>query len=95
VTRRKHVARLDYYERAMEIWSAVGDMVKLADVARDIGRTWDALRPHVAARGGTEEIRTFDRLVVRVNTARSPQAYGQITPAFLEAVDRLESVFVR
>lgn len=89
------VARLDYYGRAMEIWSAVGDMVKLADVARDIGRTWDALRPHVEARGGTAEIRTFDRLVARVNGARSPQAYGQIAPAFLEAVDRLESVFVR
>jgi hypothetical protein len=89
------VARLDYYGRAMEIWSAVGDMAKLADVARDIGRTWDALRPHVAARGGTAEIRTFDRLVARVNGARSPQAYGQIVLAFLEAVDRLESVFVR
>ena len=89
------VARLDYYGRAMEIWSAVGDMVKLADVARVIGRTWDALRPHIEARGGTAEIRTFDRLVARVNGARSPQAYGQIAPAFLEAVDRLESVFVR
>jgi hypothetical protein len=89
------VARLDYYGRAMEIWSAVGDMAKLADVARDIGRTWDALRPQVAVRGGTAEIRTFDRLVARVNGARSPQAYGQIAPAFLEAVDRLESVFGR
>ena len=89
------VARLDYYGRAMEIWSAVGDMAKLADVARDIGRTWDALRPQVAVRGGTAEIRTFDRLVARVNGARSPRAYGQIARAFLEAVDRLESVFGR
>ena len=89
------VARLDYYGRAMEIWSAVGDMAKLADVARNIRRTWDALRPHVAVRDGTAEIRTFDRLVARVNGARSPQAYGQIAPAFLEAVDRLESVFSR
>jgi len=38
----------------------------------------------------TAEIRTFDRLVARVNGARSPQAYGQIALAFLEAVDRLE-----
>jgi hypothetical protein len=89
------VARLDYYGRALEIWSAAGDTRKLADVAREMRRTWDTVRPSVAARGGTSEIATFDKLVARLEAANSPGGYAEIAGPVLEAVDGIEKVFGR
>jgi hypothetical protein len=89
------VARLDYYGRALEIWSAAGDTRKLADVAREMRRTWDTVRPSVEARGGTSEIATFDKLVARLQAANSPGGYAEIAGPVLEAVDGIEKVFGR
>jgi hypothetical protein len=89
------VARLDYYGRALEIWSGVGDTKKLAEIAQEIRRTWDSLRPSLAARGGSSEIAPFNGLVARLEAANSPSMYAEIAGLLLDAVDGIEKVFSR
>lgn len=89
------VARLDYYGRALEIWSGVGDTKKLAEIAQKIRCIWDSLRPSLAARGGSSEIAPFDRLVGRLEAANSPRMYAEIAGPLLDAVDGIEKVFSR
>lgn len=89
------VVLLDYYGRELEIWSEAGDLAKLRSTSADIRRTWNALRPQVAARGGTAEASAFDALVSRVGAAATPPAFAAVATPILDAVDGLEKVFTR
>jgi hypothetical protein len=89
------VTLLDYYGRELEIWTAVGNRVKLHETASAMRRTWDALRPLLETRGGHGEAVRFEALVAQAETAVTPAEYGRIATPVLDAVDRLEQVFTR
>jgi hypothetical protein len=87
------VGRLDYYGRALEIWSAAGETARLGDVTRQIERTWRRLRPLVQARGGTAHMATIDRLLAELQAARGAPSYARAAGRLLDAVDSLETLF--
>jgi protein tyrosine phosphatase (PTP) superfamily phosphohydrolase (DUF442 family) len=89
------VARLDYWGRALEIQAASRDAMKLAEISRQIRAIWDDLRPAIEARGSTTEAARFDRLVIQLQTLKSPDAYARLAGPFLDAVDMIEKVFTR
>lgn len=89
------VVMLDYYGRALEVWSAAKDMDKLTATKTAIRQTWDQLRPNVAAHGhtGLTEARSFDRYIDLVWQAKSVADYANVAAPFLEEVDKVEQVF--
>jgi protein tyrosine phosphatase (PTP) superfamily phosphohydrolase (DUF442 family) len=89
------VARLDYWGRELEIQAASRDAMKLAEISRRVRATWDDLRPALEARGSIAAAARFDRLVVQLQTLKSPDAYARFAVPFLDAVDVLEKAFTR
>jgi hypothetical protein len=89
------IARLDYYGRELELWSAVKDEAKLKKAADALGKTWDKVRPSVKKHGGTAEVTTFDGLMLKLKAAKSPKQYKSVAAPILDEVDNLEKVFER
>ncbi len=89
------IARLDYYGRELEFWSAVKNEAKLIETADALKKTWDKVRPSVKKHGGTAEVTTFDGLMLQLNAAKSPQQYKSIATPILDEVDNLEKVFAK
>jgi hypothetical protein len=89
------VARLDYYGRQLEIWSAAPDLAKLQSTTADIRRIWQNLRPAVEAHGGQRVAMNFARIVNRLESAKTPAEYQTAATAELDEVDKLERIFER
>jgi len=85
------VTLLDYYGREMEIAKNETSSERQARVARDIERTWDVLKPKVAAMGANDVLRRFDQLVGKIEKAKGHS--GQFATQLLNEVDTLEKVF--
>jgi hypothetical protein len=86
------VTRLDYYGRELEVWAQAKDADKLQATAREMRRTWDALRPSVQAHSAAEA-KKFEALVARVEAAKTPVDYERVAKPVLDEVDNLEKVF--
>src|SRR5882762_7223256 len=86
------VTRLDYYGRELEVWAEAQDASKLRATAREMEKTWNSLRPSVAAYDATEA-KKFDALVAQVKSARTPADYAGVATPVLDQVDKLEGVF--
>jgi hypothetical protein len=86
------VTRLDYYGRELEVWAQAQDANKLQATARETRRTWDSLRPNVAAKNATEA-KKFDALVAQVESAKAPGDYPRVATLVLNEVDNLEKLF--
>ncbi len=89
------IARLDYYGRELEIWSAAKNATKLKETARALEKTWAGVLPSVRKHGGAKQAKTFDKLVSRLAAARSPQEYGHICTQIMDEVDHLEAVYTK
>lgn len=87
------VVKLDYYGRELEIWSAAKDEAKLGETARMIRQNWDAVKAKIEAKGGKKESATFESLVVKTDTAKTPADYAKLATPILDEVDNLEKVF--
>lgn len=85
------VTRLDYYGRELEVWAQAQDANKLQATARQMRRTWDSLRPTVAAHA--TEAKKFDTLVGQVESAKVPADYARVATLVLNEVDNLEKLF--
>jgi len=85
------VTLLDYYGREMEIAKNEASSERQASVAKDIERTWDVLKPKVAAKGANDVLRRFDQLVEKIAKANGHS--GQFATQLLNEVDSLEKVF--
>src|ERR1700687_1677841 len=86
------VTKLDYYGRELEVWAQAHDAKKLQATARDMRRTWDSLRPSVAAHKATEA-KNFDALVAQVESAGTSADYARAATPVLNEVDNLEKLF--
>jgi uncharacterized membrane-anchored protein YhcB (DUF1043 family) len=86
------VTKLDYYGRELEVWAQAKDANKLQATAREMRRTWDALRPSIESHSATEA-KTFDALVAQVETAKTPADYARVATPVLDEVDNLEKLF--
>jgi hypothetical protein len=86
------VTKLDYYGRELEVWAQAQDANKLQATAREMRRTWDSLKPSIEAHSATET-KTFDALVVRVESAQTPTGYARVATLVLNEVDNLEKLF--
>jgi hypothetical protein len=86
------VTRLDYYGRELEVWALVKDATKLQTTADEMRRTWDSLRPTIAAKSAAEANK-FDALVARVEAAKTPADYARVATLELDEVDNLEKLF--
>ncbi|MDX6290863.1 MAG: hypothetical protein QOH42_2662 [Blastocatellia bacterium] len=86
------VTKLDYYGRELEVWAQAQDANKLQATAREMRQTWDGLRPSIETRSATEA-KTFDGLIVRVESATTPADYARIATPVLDEVDNLEKLF--
>ncbi len=86
------VAKLDYYGRELEVWAQARDATKLQATARQMGKTWNSLRPSVAAYDATEA-KKFDALVAQVKSAKTPADYARVATPVLDEVDKLEGLF--
>lgn len=86
------VTRLDYYGRELEVWAQAEDVSKLQATAREMRQTWDALRATVEAHNATAA-KTFDALVARVESAKTPADYARVATPVLNEVDNLEKLF--
>lgn len=89
------VTLLDYYGRQLEIGAAANNMNQLKETAKDMSRTWNALRPAVESHGGSAQAQQFDHLVARVEAAKSSNEYGSLATPVLNQVDNLEKVFTQ
>jgi len=89
------VTLLDYYGRQLEIGAAANNMNQLKETAKDMSRTWHAVRPVVESRGGAAQAQQFDHLVARVEAAKSSNEYGSLSTPVLNQVDNLEKVFTQ
>jgi hypothetical protein len=86
------VTKLDYYGRELEVWAQAQDSNKLQATAREMRRTWDSLRPTIAAKSATEA-KTFEALVAQVEAAKTPADYTRVATQVLNEVDNLEKLF--
>jgi len=86
------VTKLDYYGRELEVWAQVKDATKLQTTAHEMRRTWDSLRPTIAAKSATEA-KKFDALVAQVDAAKTPADYTRVAMPVLNEVDNLEKLF--
>jgi hypothetical protein len=86
------VTKLDYYGRELEVWAQAQDANKLHVTAREMRRTWDSLRPSVAAHKATEA-KKFDALVAQVESAKTSAEYSHVATPVLNEVDNLEKLF--
>ena len=86
------VTKLDYYGRELEVWAQAQDANKLQATAREMRRTWDSLKPSIEAHSVTEA-KTFDALVMRVESAKTPTGYARAATLVLNEVDNLEKLF--
>lgn len=89
------VTLLDYYGRQLEIAAAANNMNQLKETAKDMSRTWNALRPAIESHGGSAQAQQFDNLVTRVEAAKSSNEYGSLATPVLNQVDNLEKVFTQ
>lgn len=87
------VVMLDYYGRQLELGIAKGDQATLAQATADLRQQWDRLQPTILQRGGVDEAKQFNDIVVQLEGARLPADFAAPTRAELDAVDRLESIF--
>ncbi|AFY93031.1 hypothetical protein [Chamaesiphon minutus] len=87
------VTLLDYYGREFEILSASGNKAQLTKTAAEFQQTWNTLRPATQARNSSEA-KTFDAIAARIQAAKSPAEYGRLATPVLDAVDKLEKVFL-
>ena len=87
------VTLLDYYGREFEIWAASGNTPQLTKTAAAFQQTWNTLRPATQARNSSEA-KTFDTIAAKIQAAKSPAEYGRLATPVLDAVDRLEKVFL-
>jgi len=86
------VTKLDYYGRELEVWAQAQDANKLQATAREMRQTWDSLRPSIATHSATEA-KTFDALIARVESAKTPAQYARVATPVLNEVDNLEKLF--
>jgi hypothetical protein len=86
------VVKLDYYGRELEVWAQAKDANKLQATAGEMRRTWDSLRPSIAAHSATEA-KTFDALVAQVGSSKTPANYARVATLVLNEVDNLEKLF--
>ncbi len=89
------VTLLDYYGRQLEIGAAANNMTQLKETAKDMRRTWNAVRPAVESHAGSAPAQQFDNLVARVEAAKSVNQYGSLGTPVLNQVDNLEKVFTQ
>lgn len=88
------ITLLDYDGRELLVWSEANDPARLRESAALLRKTWDAVRPRVAARpGGGAAASAFERLVVEAEAARTPAGYAAVAQRILDDVDRLEGLF--
>lgn len=86
------VVLLDYYGRELEIWAEVKDTSKLQATAREMRKTWDAVRPSIEAKNPAVA-QKFEGLVAQVEAAKAPADYAKVAKPVLDEVDNLEKVF--
>lgn len=89
------VPLLDYYGRQLEIGAVANDMTQLQATAKDMSRTWNAVRSAVESHGGSAQAQQFDNLVARVQAAKSSKEYGSLATSVLNQVDNLEKVLAK
>jgi hypothetical protein len=87
------VTLLDYYGRKLEVGSLTQDLGQLKLDTRATRKTWNAVRNDLLQADGQKEAQKFDRLLNRLDVARSPKAYDRIALAILEEVDNVEKAF--
>ena len=86
------VVLLDYYGRELEIWAEAKDTSKLQATAREMRKTWDAVRPSIEAKNPAVA-KKFEGLVAQVEAAKAPADYAKVATPVLDEVDNLEKVF--
>ena len=86
------VVLLDYYGRELEIWAEAQDTSKLQATAREMRKTWNAVRPSIEAKNPAVA-KKFEGLVAQVEAAKAPADYAKVAKPVLDEVDNLEKVF--
>jgi hypothetical protein len=86
------VVLLDYYGRELEIWAEAQDTSRLQATAREMRKTWDAVRPSIEAKNPAVA-KKFEGLVAQVEAAKAPADYAKVAKPVLDEVDNLEKVF--
>jgi len=92
VTVPVEVVLLDYYGRELEIWAEAKDTSKLQATAREMRKTWDAVRPSIEAKNPAVATK-FEGLIAQVEAAKAPADYAKVAKPVLDEVDNLEKVF--
>ena len=87
------VIKLDYYGRELEIWAAAKNTAKLQETARMVHQNWNSVKPKIEAKGSATAVATFDGLVVKMDSAKTPDDYAKLATPILDEVDNLEKVF--
>lgn len=87
------VVKLDYYGRELEIWAAAKNTPKLQETAKMIHQDWNSVKSKIESRGGPKAIVAFDSLVVKMDSAKTPNDYALLATPILDEVDNLEKVF--
>ena len=70
-----------------------GAIVFGAMLAAEFQQTWNTLRPATQARNSSEA-KTFDTIAAKIQAAKSSAEYGRLATPVLDAVDKLEKVFL-
>jgi hypothetical protein len=89
------VDMLDYYSRELEIGFLRRDVTLLQGTVRDLRRTWDEIRPAVAARGGHKVFARFDAIVSSLEHAKALPDYARLLRSEQGQAEKLENLFTK
>jgi hypothetical protein len=88
------VLKLDYLDRAVQLYSQAGQSSRAHQAVRDLGSTWTTLRPRVIRAGGATVARAYDRHLTTLERGGTAASIQTEALHGLDVVDQIETVFL-
>lgn len=88
------VLKLDYLDRAVQLYSQAGHTSTAHQAVRDLRSTWTTLRPKVIRAGGAAVARAYDRHLTTLERGGTAASIQKEALHGLDVVDQIETVFL-
>ena len=88
------VLKLDYLDRQVQLDSQAGHQARLRQTVRQLGATWQQLRPQLVGAGGATVAKAYDQHVTALKRGGTAIAIQQQAVHGLDIVDQMEGVFL-
>lgn len=89
------VSLLDYNSRELRIWSEGNGTERLSNIVMRMHLSWQTLMPKLIERDGVRELRRFSDIMRRLESARMPEEYGQVSRQVPPEIDAIRALFIK